>query len=74
MVGAFNGEMVGACNGEMLGACNLQIYKKHSYKIFASKSETRSPFGRFRHKWETNIKIYVKESVLLDELDSVGSV
>jgi hypothetical protein len=34
---------------------------RNEYNIFAGKPERKSPFGRPRHKWEDNIRIYLRE-------------
>jgi hypothetical protein len=31
--------------------------KRNTYKIMAGKPDEKRPFGRPRHRWETNIKI-----------------
>jgi hypothetical protein len=49
-----------ACTGEM----------RNAYEILGGKSEGKRPFWRHRHRWEDNIKIYIKEIVY--ELDSNG--
>jgi hypothetical protein len=38
-------------------ACNS------AYNILAAKFKGKRPYGRFRHKWNDNIKIYLEEIV-----------
>jgi hypothetical protein len=34
---------------------------RNAYKILVRKSESKSPFGRSRQRWENNIKMDLKE-------------
>jgi hypothetical protein len=38
-------------------ACNS------AYNIFAAKVKGKRPYGRSRHKWKDNIKMYLEEIV-----------
>jgi hypothetical protein len=47
---------------------------ENAYKNLVGKPEGKKPFGRTRCRWETNIKIYVREKGLesADELCGSG--
>jgi len=36
---------------------------RNSYKILVGKPEGKRPFGRHRHRWEDNIRTYLRETV-----------
>jgi hypothetical protein len=33
----------------------------NAYKILAEKPEENRPFGRPRHRWEVNVRMYLRE-------------
>jgi hypothetical protein len=35
--------------------------KRNAYRVLVGKTEGKRPLGRWRHKWEDNIKIYFRE-------------
>jgi hypothetical protein len=35
--------------------------KKNAYRILVKKSERRRPLGRYRRRWEDNIKMDLRE-------------
>jgi hypothetical protein len=39
----------------------LERRERGVYRIFVGKSKGEDPLGRFRHKWEDNIQIDLKE-------------
>jgi hypothetical protein len=44
---------------------------RNAYKILVGMPEGRRPFKRYRHRWEDNIKMYLREIGF--GLDSLGS-
>jgi hypothetical protein len=42
------------------GHVALKGVKKNSYRILVGKPERKRPLGRPRHRWEVNIKIYLR--------------
>jgi hypothetical protein len=36
---------------------------RNAYKILVGKPERKSPLGRSRHRWEDNIRMYLREIV-----------
>jgi hypothetical protein len=45
----------------------------NAYKILVGKPEGKRPHGRPRHKWEDNIKMYLKE-IGLESVDWINLV
>jgi hypothetical protein len=39
---------------------------RSTYKIFVGKPEGKGPLGRHRHRWESNIKVDLKEKEYQD--------
>jgi hypothetical protein len=35
--------------------------KRNAYRILLGKPEGKSPLGRSKHRWDCNIKMYVRE-------------
>jgi hypothetical protein len=35
--------------------------KRNAYRVFVEKPEGKRPLGRHTHRWEDNIKMYLKE-------------
>jgi hypothetical protein len=35
--------------------------KRNAYRILMVKPEVKTPLGRHRHRWEDNIKMYLRE-------------
>jgi hypothetical protein len=46
---------------------------RDAYRVLVGKAEGRRPLGRYRHKWENNIKINIKEVGWGHRLDRSGS-
>jgi hypothetical protein len=47
--------------------------KRKAYRVFVGKLGENEPLGRFRHRWEDNIKMYLYVGVGWGcELDSSG--
>jgi hypothetical protein len=45
----------------MSRACNTNGKKRNEYRILAGKPEGKRPLGRYRHRWENNIKMGLRE-------------
>jgi hypothetical protein len=41
--------------------CVTYSGKRNTYRVLVGKSEGKRPLVETRHKWEDNVKIYVKE-------------
>ena len=41
----------------MVGACSAYGERRGLYRIFVGKPEGKRPLGRFRRRWEDNIKM-----------------
>jgi len=46
---------------EMGGACSTYGERRGVYRILAGKHEGKRPLGRYRRKWEDNIKLDLQE-------------
>jgi hypothetical protein len=46
---------------EMGRACSTQGEKRNAYRIFVGRPEGKRPLGRYKCRWEDNIKLYLKE-------------
>jgi hypothetical protein len=42
-------------------ACSTNGEKRNAYRILVGKPEGKRPLGRPRHRWEDNIKMYLRE-------------
>jgi len=45
----------------MGGACSVYGEKRGVFRVLVGKPEGKRPFGRPRHRWEDNIKMYLHE-------------
>jgi hypothetical protein len=41
--------------------CSRYGEKKYAYEILVGKPERKRPLGRYRHRWDDNIKIDFRE-------------
>jgi hypothetical protein len=46
---------------EMGGACSKHGAMRNAYKIFGRKPEGKKTLGRYRRRWDDNIKMDLKE-------------
>jgi hypothetical protein len=44
----------------MGNACSIHVEKRNAYGILRGKPERKRPLGRFRRRWEDNIKMGLK--------------
>lgn len=51
--------------------CSKHGRDEKQYKVLVRKTEVKRPLGRFRHRWDDNIKMYLNEVGC--GLDSFGS-
>jgi len=45
----------------MGGGCSTYGKRRDVYRVLVRKPEEKSPFGRFRRRWEDNIKMDLQE-------------
>jgi hypothetical protein len=46
---------------EMGGACSTNGERRGTYRVLVGKLERKSPFGKLRLRWESNIKMDLQE-------------